>query len=152
MKNLSNLLNLRLLTILVTLVFGSSGFAQKYDTLHLNYHHTATTAHDTTQKRIDAWVKKLNKQHVDVKVYAYYHKPEFKKFAEQRIEDMFIVLNRKARDLITIQEMTSKKGKDFQRTMVDIIYTVSGSKADADKAAAEEKAKKEVAEKLDLPV
>src|SRR3954467_6521444 len=112
MKKLNFLSNTFSLTLFFITLFFSSGISQTYDTLHLNYHHTATTAHDSTQKKIENWVKKLNKQHVDVRVYAYYHRPEFKKFADDRIEDLFIVLNRKARDLITIKEMTSKKGKD----------------------------------------
>ncbi len=39
---------------------------------------------------------------------------------------MFIILNRKARDLITITSNAPKKGAKSQRSTVDIVYTAIG--------------------------
>jgi len=131
--------------VLLTFLVGQTGFSQ--DTLHLYYHHTQMKAHDTTLAKIDAWVKKLNGKHQDITVIAYFHKPEFKKFSQERADEMFLILNRKARELITIESIGPKKGKDSQRTTVDIIYkkTVNAEEAAAmaTKAKAEEEKKKE---------
>jgi hypothetical protein len=116
-----------------------SAFAQT-DTLHLNYHHSQTTLQDTAIKKIDAWVAKLNNQHHDIKVFAYFSKPEYEKFAQQRADELFLLLNRKARALLTIEFIGPKKGKNWQRSMVDIIYTNPAKELEA-KAKAEAAAK-----------
>jgi hypothetical protein len=104
--------------------------AQKYDTLHLYYSNIAVTPHDTTQAKMDKWIKSLNGKHQDIRIVAYYHKFEFKKYAQERLDEMFLIINRKARSLFTITEQVAQKGKDYQRTTVDIIYTPSaGSQA-----------------------
>lgn len=146
----------KVLKIVALIVASMGGFSAKaQDTLHLNFHHTQVTVHDSIQKKVEAWAKSLNGQHVNISVYGYYHRAEFKKFAQQRCDEMFLVLNRKARSLITIDFIGPKKGEDYQRTRVDIIYTNSDAnvkaaaaaeKAEQEKMKAEEKAK-QVAEK-----
>jgi len=135
--------NRSLALLIMILFFVLPGLAQ--DTLHLVYHHTQIKPHDSTEARIEKWAKNLNGQHMDIEVVAYFHKPEFRKFAQQRCDELYLVLNRKARALITIQSIGPKKGKDFQKTTVDIIYKKSLSPAEAAEIAAKEKAKKDEA-------
>lgn len=117
---------------------GHSSFSQT-DTLHINYDQVKTIPHDTSLAKIDAWVKKLNGMHVDVTVIAYYSKIEFKKYAQERADEMFLVLNRKARNLITIEFIGPKKGANSQRSRVDIVYKKSVSPEELAAAAAKEK-------------
>lgn len=131
--------------VMAILLFCSTfGFSQK-DTLHLPYHHTQIAPHDSTVAKIEAWAKKLNGQHVDIEVVAYFHKPEFKKFAQQRCDELFLILNRKARSLITIVFIGPKRGEPSQKTLVDIAYKptvtpeAAAAEAAKEKAAAEEK-------------
>jgi len=127
------------------------------DTLHLNYHHTQMKAHDTTVAKIERWAKSLNGKSVNLKVLAYYHKSEFKPGATARNEDLFLVLNRKARTLITIQSMEAVKGKESQRNRVDIVYTfkdapvVQNSVAEESKPVKAEPKKPEKQEKPEKP-
>src|SRR4051812_31108957 len=101
----------------------SPNFAKaQSDTLHLFYYYSQTKMHDTTVAKIDKWIKSLNGQHVNINVYAYYSKAELKEVAGQRADDLFLLLNRKARSLFTIESSGPKKGKEFQRTVVDIVY------------------------------
>lgn len=132
---------LKIVALIVVVMGVFSAKAQ--DTLHLNFHHTQVTVHDSIQKKVEAWAKSLNGQHVNISVYGYYHRAEFKKFAQQRCDEMFLVLNRKARSLITIDFIGPKKGEDYQRTRVDIIYTNSDANVKAAAAAAAEKAEQE---------
>jgi hypothetical protein len=124
-----------------------SPLSAQTDTLHLNYHYTQTSAHDSTQARIDEWIKSLNGKHVDIQIVAYFHKPEFKKAADARSEELFLILNRKARALFTFVSNGSKKGKDYQRTMVDIIYKPTVTPEELAAAAAKAKAEAEAAAK-----
>lgn len=121
--------SIRTIAILfITFFFAQSGRSQS-DTLHLYYVQTQTTISDSTGKKIDRWVKSLNGKHVDINVVAYYSKLEYKKFAQQRADELFLVLNRKARALITIESIGPKKGENSQRTTVDIIYHLTGTPA-----------------------
>lgn len=110
------------LTIALTFFSTFNRVYSQNDTLHLNYHYSQNTAHDSTQKKIDNWIKSLNGKHVNIDIVAYYHKSEFKPSAVSRTEDLFIVINRKARNQVTIDKMEQKKGKDSQRSLVDIVY------------------------------
>ncbi|PBQ34216.1 hypothetical protein CNR22_21395 [Sphingobacteriaceae bacterium] len=130
--------------ILLSLCF-FRGISQKVDTLHLIYHHTQNKAHDTTLKHLDRWIKSLNGTHMDITVVGYYPTTNFKPFAQERVDEMFLILNRKGRELFTFGEFSSKKGKDYQRTTVDIIYTPTGGAAAAAKAEAERKAAEDAA-------
>lgn len=141
---MKQLLRMRTIVAAALLFVGiSAGFAQP-DTLHLYYHHTATTPHDTTLAKMDKWIKSLNGQHQDLRIVGYFHKYEFRKFAQERVDEMFLVVNRKARSLFTIKETVAQRGKDYQRTTVDLIYqrTGGGEKKAAAKAA-DKPAKKE---------
>jgi hypothetical protein len=117
--------------LLAAVLFTSKMSAQKYDTLHLYYNNISVQPHDTTLKKMDRWIASLKGKHQDIKIIAYYHKMEFKKYSQERVDEMFLIINRKARPLFTITEMKPAKGKDYQRTTVDIIYTPTGGSADA---------------------
>ena len=131
------------------LMFACAIPMQAQDTLHLNYVQIQTKIPDTTDAKIDKWIKKLNGQHVDVRVVAYYSKADFKKFAEERANDLFLILNRKARPLFNIVSVGPKKGENYQRSMVDIIYTYSSGAPAAAKAA--ETKKESIAKTEDKP-
>lgn len=141
MKNTSAATKAKAFTfiVLLSLCF-FRGISQKVDTLHLIYHHTQNKAHDTTLKHIDRWIKSLNGTHMDITVVGYYPSSNFKPFAQERVDEMFLILNRKGRELFTFGEFAAKKGKDYQRTTVDIIYTPTGGAAAAAKIEAEKKA------------
>jgi hypothetical protein len=131
--------------LVLLLMFACTSKIKAQDTLHLNYVQIQTKMPDTTDAKIDNWIKKLNGQHVDIRVVAYYYKAEFKKYSEERANDLFLILNRKARPLFTIVSVGAKKGESSQRSRVDIIYTKSGAAEEAKVAAAkvkEEEAKK----------
>lgn len=146
--NLRSLLVLSVLTLLAL-----PGISQK-DTLHVYYKGFETKLPDTSDAKVGAWAKKLKGQHLDIEVICYYDKGDYKKYAQERTEDMFLILNRKARDFITITSNVTKKGERSQRSKVDVIYTVSLSEAEkkiketeakkaADEKALAEKTKKE---------
>jgi hypothetical protein len=116
------------------------------DTLHLHYLGTQIQLHDTSVAKIANWAKSLNGKHVDIEVLAYFHKSEFKKFASQRADELFLELNRKARSLITITFIGPRKGADSQRSMVDVVYRPSVSPEEAAAAKARTEAQ-EAAEK-----
>lgn len=123
--------------LLFTFIFSASGFGQS-GTLHLNYVSTQIELNDTSIAKLDDWVKSLNGRHVDIQVVAYFHRPEFKKFASQRADELFLILNRKARSLITITFIGPRKGENYQRSTVDVIYqpTLSPEELAAAKAKA----------------
>jgi len=129
-------------TVLVLLI---SMAVKAQDTLHLDFGNTQVVPDKPMEDKIVAWGKTLNGKKQDIMIVAYYHKSEFKKFAEQRVEEMFLSVNRKVRSLVNIKSQEAKKGEDYQRTRVDIIYYPEGqdAKSVAEKKKAEEKAKKE---------
>ena len=96
------------------------------DTLHLYYQGLQTKTLDSNEAKVGAWAKTFKGKHVDVQVLCYYEKAEYKKYSQERSDEMFIILNRKARDLITITSNAPKKGAKSQRSMVDIVYTSIG--------------------------
>lgn len=127
MKNPATLITKAKITVMMLMAIGiSQPLVSQNDTLHLNYVQVQTKMPDSTEAKIAQWAKSLNGRHVDVNVIAYYHKSEFKKYAQERADEMFLILNRKARALITIQSINTKKGESSQRSRVDVIYTSSG--------------------------
>lgn len=97
------------------------------DTLHLYYQGLLTKTLDSNEAKIGAWAKSLKGKHVDVDVLAYYEKTEYKKYSQERCDELFLVLKRKARDLITIKTNEPKKGAKSQRSKVDIVYSYGNS-------------------------
>jgi hypothetical protein len=95
---------------------------------------------------MDKWIKGLNSVHQDLRIVGYYHKGDFRKFAQQRVDEMFLVVNRKARPLFTIKSMETKKGEDYQRTTVDLIYTPTGGGKPVAKEQKKDVKKEEVKE------
>src|SRR5438046_1102073 len=87
----------RIIPVLFIMITCIARVFSQEGTLHLNYQAIKTEPHDTTLAKIDQWVKKLNGQHVDISVIGYYNKVEFRKYAQQRCDELFLVLNRKAR-------------------------------------------------------
>ncbi len=136
-----------LCSILLVLFISTAAKAQ--DTLHLDFGNTQVVPDKPMEDKIVAWGKTLNGKKQDIMIVAYYHKGEFKKFAEQRLEEMFLSVNRKVRNLVNIKSQEAKKGDDYQRTRVDIIYYPEGqdAKSVAEKKKADEKAAKEAEEK-----
>lgn len=126
MKNPAKLTIKAKIAAMMLMTVGLSQPLVSQDTLHLNYVQIQTKLPDSTDAKLSQWVKSLNGRHVELTVLAYYHKAEFKKYAQERADDMFLVLNRKARALITIQSIGPKKGESSQRSRVDIVYTISG--------------------------
>lgn len=112
--------------IFILNIFSVTGFSQT-DTLRIYYSGLQTKTADSNDTKIAEWAKKLNGRHVDVEVLAYYNQSDFKKFATERSDEMFLTLNRKARDLITITSIGPKKGQKSQRSVVDIVYKTTGS-------------------------
>lgn len=117
------------------------------DTLHLYYNQIKTQLHDTSLAKMDRWIKSLNGNHTTINVVAYYSQSDYKKYAQERADDLFLVINRKARPLFTIETIGPKKGKNSQRSTVDIIYMRPVSPAEA--AAAEAKLQAQAAEKAE---
>ncbi|MBL7913056.1 MAG: hypothetical protein JNJ41_18480 [Bacteroidia bacterium] len=119
--NLRSLLVLSILTLLAL-----PGISQK-DTLHVYYKGFETKLPDSSDAKVGAWAKKLKGQKVDIQVICYYDKGDYKKYAQERTEDMFLIVNRKARDYVTITSNITKKGERSQRSLVDIVYNSTGS-------------------------
>jgi hypothetical protein len=138
---------IKTITLALSIFCINQGFSQ--DTLHLDFKATQTVPDKVIEDKIVAWGKTLNGKKQDINIVAYYHKGEFKKFAEERLQEMFLSVNRKVRELVTIKTQEAKKGEDYQRTRVDIIHWAEGSdpKTMADKKKAEEKAAKEAEKK-----
>lgn len=119
--NLKSFLVLAIVTLLAL-----PGVSQK-DTLHVYYKGFETKLPDTSDAKVGAWAKKLKGQKVDIQVICYYDKGDYKKYAQERTEDMFLIVNRKARDYVTITSNITKKGERSQRSLVDIVYNSTGS-------------------------
>jgi hypothetical protein len=96
--------------------------AQK-DTLHLYYMGSQTTVADSNDAKLTKWAKSLKGKHSDVEIYTYYDNSDFKQGMAERCENLSLVVNRKARDLITIKKSAAVKGKKHQRYVADVVYT-----------------------------
>ena len=141
---------------LFILIIGvANGFAQK-DTLHIFYQGYSTKMLDSNETKIGNWAKSLKGKHVNVDVLCYYYDSEHKKEAAERSEEMFLILNRKARELITINSNAPKKGEKSQRTRVDIVYSfadgsgaiTSDKKTEVKEEKTDSKKKEESKEKI----
>lgn len=104
------------------LAITNKSFSQR-DTLRLYYQGLQTKVLDSNDVKIGEWAKKLKGKHVDVEIRAYYDASDFKKYIAERAEEVEIVVIRKARDFVTVTESGPVKGKKWQRTIVDIVYT-----------------------------
>ena len=125
------------------------------DTLHIYYQGLQTKTLDSNETKIANWAKTLKGKRVDVTVLAYYEKMDYKKYAQERADEMFLSLNRKARDLITIKSIGPKKGQKHQRSTLDVVYNISGSEdkvvtAEKKESAKNEKEEEKTKEKLTL--
>lgn len=111
-----------LLVLLGLTLLSFNAFAQS-DTLHIYYRGLETKILDSTEAKIAKWAKSLNGKKVDIEVIAYYNDAQFKKYSQERCDELFIIVNRKARELINITFIGPKKGAKSQRSMADIVYT-----------------------------
>jgi len=113
---------------LALLLFFSLAFtkATAQDTLHIYYQNLNTKIVDTNETKIKKWAKSLGGKKVDLQVLCYYNDKEFKKYSQERSDELFLVLNRQARDLINITSNGPVKGAKSQRSKVDIVYTFQG--------------------------
>ena len=118
--------NFKVLILLSVITLFAYPSMSQTDTLHLYYQGLQTKTLDSNEAKVGEWAKTLKGKHVDVQVLCYYEKAEYKKYSQERSDEMFIILNRKARDLITITSNAPKKGVKSQRSMVDIVYTAIG--------------------------
>jgi hypothetical protein len=108
--------------LFATLLFSLKGFSQS-DTLHIYYRGLETKVLDSTEAKIAKWAKSLNGKKVDIEVISYYNDAQFKKYSQERCDELFIIVNRKARELINITFIGPKKGAKSQRSKADIVYT-----------------------------
>lgn len=97
--------------------------AQQKDTLHIYYQGLQTNILDSNDAKITKWVKGLNGRKVELQIYGYYEDSQYKKFMAERVENLFMVVNRKARDQINVTFMGPVKGKKTQRSTADIVYS-----------------------------
>ncbi len=123
MKHLSlyRLRNIRLIIVFAILMLNMSAYSQS-DTLHVYFQGSLTKVLDSNEVKIGNWVKNLKGKKVNLDILGYYEKSEFKPQSNERVEGIFLVVNRKARDLVTIKSMGPVKGKKSQRSTVDIVY------------------------------
>ncbi len=103
-------------------------FSQK-DTLHIYYQGLQTNIADSNDLKITNWFKAIKAKggHYDVEIYAYYESSTYKKFMVERAENLHLVVNRKARDLITVKFFGPLKGQKWQRCMADVVYVPTGT-------------------------
>jgi hypothetical protein len=113
--------------LLLSAFFYSFQGQSQTDTLHIYYRGLETKIQDSTEAKIANWAKSLKGKKVDIEVLAYYNDAQFKKYSQERSDEIYIVINRKARDLINIKFIGPKKGAKSQRSMADIIYTFQGT-------------------------
>lgn len=129
-------------------------FSQK-DTLHIYYQGLQTKILDSNDAKISKWVKSLNGRKAEIEIYSYYEKGEFKKFMVERSDELFMVVNRKARDFITVKFNGAVKGSKSQRSVADLVYSIEGvtsnnSNASSGKPKKEKEKKVEKEEKKDI--
>lgn len=117
--------SIKLSVLVLAIISIQQVYAQ--DTLHLDFGNTQTVPDKAMEDKIVAWGKTLGGKKQDIKVRAYYHKADFKEFAQKRLDEMYLSINRKVRDLVNIKEQETKKGENYQRTRVDIIYWPAGT-------------------------
>jgi hypothetical protein len=119
---MKNLKNSSKLFILIVFLLQFSSVKSQFDTLHIYYLGSNTKTLDSNDAKIANWAKTLPAQKTDIKIFAYYTESANKEAAKQRTEEIFLVVNRKARDKVNIISYTPEKGKKYQRSVVDIIY------------------------------
>lgn len=117
-KKLSSLL----IITLVLLAFNHKVYAQKKDTLHIYYAGLQTQILDSNDVKIAKWAKSLNGKHHDVELYTYYDNSDFKKHMIDRLENLNMIVLRKARDITSVKNMQTLKGKKSQRIVADIVF------------------------------
>lgn len=109
----------------IILIFTNYLQAQKKDTLHLYYSGMQTKLADSNEVKIDKWVRAFKGKKFEYDIIAYYEKGEFKQVATDKIEELYLVINRKARDFSKVGFQGAKKGNKAQRTNVDIVYIIT---------------------------
>ncbi|HQQ95102.1 MAG TPA: hypothetical protein PLQ93_11150 [Bacteroidia bacterium] len=128
MKNNSffNRYTLLALSLVLTAFLMNPARAQS-DTLRLYYLGMQTKVADSNETKIANWAKSLKGKHVDADVFAYYADAAYKKFAVERSAELELIINRKAREIVSIKSIGPKKAAKSLRSRVDIVYTIQGS-------------------------
>ncbi len=130
----------------VVLVISYTSMQAQRDTLRLLYQGVKTEVADSNIAKIAQWASKLPKdKKTNINIVAYYDNSDFKKFMVERAENVFLQVNRKARDLVQINSTEAVRGKKNQRYQVDIIFDTNQPAAQP-AAATPEPAKAAVAE------
>lgn len=130
----------------VVLVISCTSMQAQRDTLRLLYQGVKTEVADSNIAKIAQWASKLPKdKKTNINIVAYYDNSDFKKFMVERAENVFLQVNRKARDLVQINSTEAVRGKKNQRYQVDIIFDTNQPAAQP-AAATPEPAKAAVAE------
>lgn len=106
----------------VLFVFNDKIYCQKKDTLHIYYAGLQTQILDSNDVKITKWAKSLNGKHHDLELYTYYDNSDFKKHMVDRLENLNMIVLRKARDITSIKNMQTLKGKKSQRVVADIVF------------------------------
>lgn len=140
----SNNIMKKLFAAVLLLSMSFAKLAAQSDTLHIYYQGLYTKILDSNETKIGKWAKSLNGKKVDVQVLAYYNDKEFKKYSQERADELFLILNRKARDVINITSIGPAKGQKSQRSKADIVYTVQGQPAAVNVVPAEKPPKTDV--------
>jgi len=126
------------LGLAMLLVVMTMGLQAQRDTLRLMYQGVKTEVLDSNETKIAEWAKKLPKGvKTNIDIIAYYDNGDFKKFMVERVENVFLMVNRKARDLVKINKSEAIRGKKNQRYQVDIIFDTNQPVAQPAPVAAE---------------
>ncbi len=132
------------MTLALMLVLGFSSIKAQRDTLRLYYQGVKTEVADSNIAKLAQWASKLPKDRkTNIDIVAYYDNSDFKKFMVERAENVFLQVNRKARDLVQINKTEALRGKKNQRYQVDIIFDTNAPAAQPVAAEPKKEEKKE---------
>lgn len=134
---------LRLLIFCALMVSYKNVSAQK-DTLRIYYSGLQTAVTDSSDKKITKWVKNLKGKKVIIEIYTYYDNGDYKKYMQERYDNLYTVVVRKARDQITLVDNGVKKASKSRRTYADIIWSLDAA-ANGPEPSNEPEVKKEPA-------
>lgn len=118
------------MVLAMVLAVGLSKLVAQRDTLRLFYQGVKTEVADSNIAKLAQWASKLPKDRkTNIDIVAYYDNGDFKKFMVERAENVFLQVNRKARDLVQINKTEAIRGKKNQRYQVDIIFDTNAPAA-----------------------
>lgn len=122
MRHQAHLLQTLVLTYGI-LFFCGKTFSQK-DTLHLYFVGLQTKIADSNDVKISKWASKVKGKHAWIEIYTYYDNAEFKKYMQERADEVNLTVIRKVRDYVTVKFAGPVKGKKSKRSVADIVYQI----------------------------